>query len=88
MSALLRASNGALGAALQLWRANVEREFEGVEPCPICYMCIHAGSSALPRLPCRQCRNRFHSACLYNWFTTSNKSNCPVCQTVWGTVAT
>ena len=78
MAALLRASNGALGAALALWNDNVCREFEGLEACPICYMVIHAASSALPRLPCRQCRNRFHSACLYNWFTSSNKSSCPV----------
>lgn len=88
MAVLLRSSNGAVTAALEVWRSNVEREFEGVEPCPICYMCVHAVNHKLPRLNCRQCRNKFHDACLANWFNTSNKSNCPVCQTAWGMVAT
>ena len=84
MSAALR-GGGGVAAALALWGAGCAREFQGVEPCPICYMTLHAGSHALPRLACRQCRNRFHGACLYNWFTTSNKSACPICQTAWGT---
>jgi hypothetical protein len=84
MAAALR-GGGGVAAALALWGAHVEREFAGVEPCPICYMTIHAGSKQLPRLGCRQCRARFHAACLYAWFTSSNKSACPICQTPWGT---
>jgi hypothetical protein len=85
MAAALRGGGGGVAGALALWGASVEREFAGVEPCPICYMTLHAGSHALPRLACRQCRNRFHAACLYAWFTSSNKSACPICQTPWGT---
>ena len=84
MNAALR-TGGGVAAALALWGAGCAREFEGVEPCPICYMTVHASSHALPRLACRQCRNRFHGACLYNWFETSNKSSCPICITAWGT---
>jgi hypothetical protein len=69
MNAALR-TGGGVAAALALWGAGCAREFEGVEPCPICYMTVHASSHALPRLACRQCRNRFHGACLYNWFET------------------
>ena len=85
ITAALRAAGGGVAGALALWGASVEREFAGVEPCPICYMTLHATSHALPRLACRQCRNRFHAACLYAWFTSSNKSACPICQTPWGT---
>ena len=84
MNAALR-TGGGVAAALALWGAGCAREFEGVEPCPICYMTVHASSHALPRLACRQCKNRFHGACLYNWFETSNKSSCPMCITQWGT---
>jgi len=84
MNAALR-TGGGVAAALALWGSGCAREFEGVEPCPICYMTVHASSHALPKLSCRQCRNRFHGACLYNWFTTSHKSACPICLTVWGT---
>ena len=84
----LRNSNaGGCVEALHRWKEAVDREFEGLEPCPICYAVIHATSRLPPRLQCRQCRNKFHSACLYQWFTKSQKSNCPLCQQPWGTVA-
>merc|ERR1712172_110429 len=28
----------------------------------------------LPKLGCRTCKKKFHSACLYKWFSTSNNS--------------
>jgi hypothetical protein len=83
ISACLR-TGGGVAAALRLWGDSCAREFEGVEPCPICY-CVVSPGHALPRLGCKQCRNKFHSACLYNWFTSSNKSSCPLCMTAWGT---
>ena len=54
------------------------QEFEGVEPCLICYSVISATNSQLPRLQCRTCAVRFHPACLYKWFKSSGKSQ------VWG----
>jgi len=66
--------------AIALWKANVDREFEGVEPCLICYAVISAANGQLPRLSCRTCAVRFHPACLYKWFKTSGKSTCPHCQ--------
>jgi hypothetical protein len=84
VSAILQHQNGAVASGLLLWRRNIDREFKGVEPCPICYLVIHGANHQMPRLSCRQCHNKFHSACLYKWFTSSSKSTCPLCQTPWG----
>jgi hypothetical protein len=77
VGAILRHQNGAVAAGLATWRANVDREFAGVEPCPICYLVIHGANHQLPRLRCGQCRNKFHNACLYKWFTSSSKVDVP-----------
>ena len=84
VSAILQHQNGAVAEGLLLWQRNIDREFKGVEPCPICYLVIHGTNHQMPRLSCRQCHNKFHSACLYKWFTSSSKSTCPLCQTPWG----
>ncbi|KAL3679930.1 hypothetical protein R1sor_022886 [Riccia sorocarpa] len=81
MAAFLRNQNGAVSEAIQMWKRNVDREFEGVEPCPICYSIIHTSNHSLPKLACKTCSNKFHSACLYKWFSTSHQSTCPLCKT-------
>lgn len=81
MASFLRNQNGAVAEAIQIWKQNVDREFEGVEECPICYSIIHTSNHSLPRLACRTCKHKFHAACLYKWFSTSHKSTCPLCQT-------
>ena len=55
----------------------------GQEECLICYSIIQPTSGQLPRLGCRTCRKRFHGGCLYKWFKSSGKSNCPHCQGPW-----
>ncbi|CAM6128753.1 unnamed protein product [Calypogeia fissa] len=80
MAAFLRNQNGAVAEAVQMWKKNVDREFEGVEECPICYSIIHTSNHSLPRLACKTCRHKFHSACLYKWFSTSHQSTCPLCK--------
>lgn len=72
--------NGALAEAIGIWKSNFDKEFEGVEECPICYSVIHTANHSLPRLACKTCKHKFHSACLYKWFSTSHKSTCPLCQ--------
>lgn len=81
MVAFVRNQNGAIAEAVHIWKRNIDREFEGVEECPICYSIIHTTNHGLPRLACKTCRHKFHSACLYKWFSTSHKSTCPLCQT-------
>ncbi|RDX61954.1 E3 ubiquitin-protein ligase listerin, partial [Mucuna pruriens] len=80
MMLFIRNQNGALAEAIGIWKRNVDKEFEGVEECPICYSVIHTTNHSLPRLACKTCKHKFHSACLYKWFSTSHKSACPLCQ--------
>jgi hypothetical protein len=61
----------------------VERHFQGIENCFICYSVFHQSNKSLPRLGCYTCKNKFHSECLYRWFHTSQKSQCPLCQSIW-----
>eukprot|EP00887_Chlorella_sp_A99_P002776 scaffold6.g2776.t1 len=83
VSALLRNQNGSVAQAIGLWKRNVDKEFEGQEECLICYSVIQPTSGQLPRLACRTCRKRFHGGCLFKWFKSSGKSNCPHCQSPW-----
>ena len=80
MRNLLNQSDEGLGSAISLWIHNLDREFEGVEPCPICYSILHNKLHVLPNLTCRTCKNKFHSSCLYKWFSSSQKNKCPLCQ--------
>ena len=84
IAAILKHQNGAVAQGLDRWRRNIDAEFAGVDPCPICYAVIHPVDHQKPRLRCRQCENKFHAACLYTWFRTSSKSSCPLCVTPWG----
>ncbi|KAJ4772899.1 E3 ubiquitin-protein ligase listerin [Rhynchospora pubera] len=81
LTAFIRNQNGAIAEAIRIWKTNFDKEFEGVEECPICYSILHTTNHSLPRLACKTCKHKFHSACLYKWFSTSHKSTCPLCQT-------
>jgi len=79
---------GSIIEAIQLWKLNIDKEFDGVEPCPICYSIVHisgassnaSGASKFPSMECRTCHNKFHSVCLHQWFKSSGKSKCVICQ--------
>ncbi|KAG7395736.1 listerin E3 ubiquitin protein ligase 1 [Phytophthora boehmeriae] len=72
--------DGSLLDAVMLWKRNVDKEFEGVEPCPICYSILNPKNMGLPSLPCKTCSNKYHNSCLYKWFNQSGKNKCPICQ--------
>ncbi|XP_010446177.1 PREDICTED: E3 ubiquitin-protein ligase listerin-like [Camelina sativa] len=80
MQLFVRNQNGALAEAIRIWKRNSDKEFEGVEDCPICYSVIHTVNHSLPRRACVTCKYKFHKACLDKWFLTSNKKLCPLCQ--------
>ncbi|KAL4608591.1 E3 ubiquitin-protein ligase listerin isoform X2 [Arapaima gigas] len=80
LSTYLTHQNGSIMEGLALWKNNVDKRFEGVEDCMICFSVIHGSNYSLPKKACRTCRKKFHSACLYKWFTSSNKSTCPLCR--------
>ncbi|KAH9381898.1 hypothetical protein HPB48_015382 [Haemaphysalis longicornis] len=56
--------NGSIMDGLAVWKRNVDKRFEGVEECMICFYVLHGATCQLPRLSCRTCKKRFHSACL------------------------
>jgi hypothetical protein len=80
---MLNNQGGTLQDALMLWKENVDKEFEGVEPCPICYSVLHVKCHKLPDMECKTCHNRFHFDCLTQWFKNSGKSVCVICQQPW-----
>ena len=80
---MLNNQGGTLQDALMLWKGNVDKEFDGVEPCPICYSVLHVKTHKLPSLECSTCQNRFHADCLTEWFKQSGKSQCVLCQQDW-----
>ena len=83
---LLSSQDGSVLDAVKLWKRNVDKEFEGVEPCPICYCIIETRGHSLPNLECATCHAKFHSRCLYKWFQQSQKNKCPICQQPWSAV--
>ena len=80
---MLNNQGGTLQDALMLWKENVDKEFDGVEPCPVCYSVLHVKTHKLPELECKTCHNRFHVDCLHQWFRSSGKSACVLCQQPW-----
>ncbi|XP_029435039.1 E3 ubiquitin-protein ligase listerin [Rhinatrema bivittatum] len=80
LNTYLTHQNGSIMEGLALWKNNVDKRFEGIEDCMICFSVIHGSNYSLPKKACRTCKKKFHSACLYKWFTSSNKSTCPLCR--------
>lgn len=68
---------------LVLWKQNVEKSLEGMEPCPICYCIFHAADKTLPGPSCKTCNNKYHPSCLYKWFKSSGNATCPMCRAVF-----
>lgn len=102
LSIYLTHQNGRLYDGISLWKKNLDRKYDGVEECYVCYSVINQETCQLPRLTCKTCKKKFHSKlswqfsfestklsnsftgnCLYKWFTSSNKSTCPLCRNVF-----
>ncbi|MES1921774.1 hypothetical protein MHBO_003305, partial [Bonamia ostreae] len=45
-----------------------------------CYSIVHGSTREVPRLNCRTCSARFHSACLFKWFARKGEQECPMCR--------
>ncbi|XP_046570913.1 LOW QUALITY PROTEIN: E3 ubiquitin-protein ligase listerin-like [Haliotis rubra] len=83
LNIFLQHQNGSIIEGLKLWKKNIDKRFEGVDDCMICYSVLHGTNFQLPRLQCRTCKKKFHSACLYKWFSTSHNSSCPLCRNLF-----
>lgn len=80
MTTLLRVRDGTLAEAVELWRRNLDKTFEGTEECPICYSVLHISTASLPRKQCSTCKKLFHIECLHMWFRKSGSKSCPLCR--------
>ncbi|KAL3881947.1 hypothetical protein ACJMK2_028330 [Sinanodonta woodiana] len=83
LNIFLQHQNGSIMDGLRLWKNNIDKRFEGVEECTICYSVLHGTNFQLPRLQCKTCKKKFHSACLYKWFNTSHNCTCPLCRNLF-----
>ncbi|GMH59062.1 hypothetical protein TrRE_jg12253, partial [Triparma retinervis] len=80
MNCSLQQGSGGILDALLLWKDNIEAEYEGVEPCPICYAILHPDTRSKPGLECKTCHNKFHKRCLVQWFQQKQTNACVICQ--------
>jgi len=80
---LLSTQDGSILDAVNLTKKNLDKEFEGSEPCPICYCVIHVQDHTMPRLECKTCHYKYHSKCVSTWFQKSKKNECPMCKQPW-----
>lgn len=83
LNTMLSHRNTPLLQSLIFWKQNVDQKFEGIEECYICYYVLHGTNHQLPKLLCRTCKKKYHRACLYKWFTSSNNSTCPLCRSLF-----
>ncbi|XP_067945873.1 E3 ubiquitin-protein ligase listerin-like [Watersipora subatra] len=83
LNTFLTYQNGSVANAINLWKRNLDKKFEGVEECYICFSVLHGSNLQLPKQQCKTCKKKFHSACLYKWFTSSQKSTCPLCRNLF-----
>ncbi|XP_017770837.1 PREDICTED: E3 ubiquitin-protein ligase listerin-like [Nicrophorus vespilloides] len=72
--------NERIWEALSLWNNNLDKKFNQVEECTICFGVFRSQAYQLPDFPCKTCRKKFHPACLHDWFSSSNRSSCPMCR--------
>jgi len=83
LTTFLMHQNGSIVDGLAVWKRNIDKRFEGVEECYICFFVLHGTNHQLPKAACRTCKKKFHGACLYKWFQTSNNSTCPLCRNLF-----
>lgn len=82
LTRFLAHQNGPLLDGIDLWRRNIDKRFEGVEKCMICFSILHSNYQ-LPKKRCQTCSKMFHNLCIYKWFESSGNSTCPLCRNIW-----
>lgn len=82
LTTFLSHQNGPILDGIDLWRRNIDKRFEGIEKCMICFSILHSNYQ-LPKKKCLTCSKMFHNLCLYKWFETSGNSTCPLCRNAW-----
>ena len=72
-------STGSIIEGLIAFRRNTTLALKGQGECAICYSIIGTDMQT-PNKKCGTCKNTFHRACLFRWFSSSNSSTCPLCR--------
>jgi len=83
LTTFLQFQNGSIVDGITMWKRNIDKPFEGVDPCMVCFSVLHGTNYQLPKHTCKACKKKFHSACLFKWFETSNNSSCPLCRSLF-----
>jgi E3 ubiquitin-protein ligase listerin len=60
LSIYLSHQNGRLSDGINLWKRNLDKKYEGVEECFICYSVVQMENLQLPKLSCKACKKKFH----------------------------
>eukprot|EP00917_Polyrhabdina_sp_WS-2016_P015596 GHVP01033912.1.p1 GENE.GHVP01033912.1~~GHVP01033912.1.p1 ORF type:complete len:1526 (+),score=152.01 GHVP01033912.1:228-4805(+) len=76
-------STATIAESIILWKDNIEKYFEGVDPCPICYSIIDINDKIIPNRNCCKCKNTFHNKCIIEWFKRDNRKSCPMCRSTF-----
>lgn len=74
LSLFLTHQNGSIWDGLSLWKRNLDRKFDGVEECYVCYSVIHQETYQLPKQVCKTCKKKFHGQCLVSYFSAAKQS--------------
>lgn len=80
ISRVLTNQNKNIIDAIIFWRKNLDKMFDGIEPCFICYCILSPTSNQVPSKKCKTCKKLLHADCIQKWFATSHKSDCPLCK--------
>ena len=62
-----------------LWKKQLDRQFDNSDACPICYSVFYLRTTTIPNVYCKCCRNKFHKQCIFGWFKSTGRSDCPLC---------
>ncbi|ELP93164.1 hypothetical protein EIN_054490 [Entamoeba invadens IP1] len=69
---------GIVGACL-LWKNQLDRQFDSSDACPICYSIFYLHTTTIPNVACKCCRRKFHKQCIFTWFRSTGRNDCPLC---------
>lgn len=62
------------------WKVNLDNRFIGYKECLICYYILEPKYRTFADYECRNCHNKYHRRCIFEWMRTSNNRQCPLCR--------
>lgn len=65
LSIYLSHQNGRLCDGISIWKRNLDKKYEGVEECFICYSVVQLDNLQLPKITCKACKKKFHCKLIF-----------------------